>query len=85
MWWLDCFVWESARLYCARLHGGMLLLYLEIVFLYSVCSLLGLLFDAMLYLLLSRKWCPSWKDGADADPMLVAMTENFAGELIGCF
>ena len=85
MWWFAGLVWESARFDCARLHDGMLLLDLEIVFLYSVCSLLGLFVDAALYLLLSRKWCPPWEDGADADPMLVAMTEKFAGELIGCF
>ena len=83
MWWFAGFVWESARFACARFHGGMWLLDLEIGVMYSVCSLLGLFVDAALYLLLSRKWCPPWEDGADADPMLMAMTEAFAGELIG--
>ena len=83
MWWFAGFVWESARFACARFHGGMWLLDLEIVFLYDGCSLLGLIVDADSYLLLSRKWCPPWEDGADADPMLMATTETFAGELIG--
>ena len=76
------FVWGSARFSWARIHGGMLLLDLLFGCFVDCCSLLGLDVDAALYLLLSRKWCPLLEDGADADPMLMAMTEAFVDELI---
>ena len=85
MWFLAGFVWGSAQFSCARFHGGMWLLDLVVGFFDDCCSLLGLIVVAASYLLLSRKWCPPWEDGADADPMLMAMTEAFADELIGDF
>ena len=63
----------------------MWLLDIVVGFFDDCCSLLGLIVDAASYLLLSRKWCPPWEDGADADPMLMAMTEAFVDELIGDF
>ena len=72
----------------------MWLLDLVVGFFDDCCSLLGLIVDADSYLLLSRKWCRPWEeDVAEADSMMLAMTEAFVVELIafcpnfldGCF